>query len=289
MAKWFTANFLGIENKHRLTGKAAWFLKHLSDGDLLQIGWCPCATILSSLFHALHKGAIPLPCLLSHIWVTAKNRNTSKGEFKVKNIVKTFDFLKCDIPGYWTGARILEENAPRALLRDIPSWIAWRDRFGVDALGGGWRFDSQQRLTIVDVDGDEQPADVAVGGDDAHMEEAIPDIHPEVAQEAQGMRTYQRRRNREERDADVPGVDPLLPYIYPPFAGPYPNPLELNPLPSAAYFDPGYMRQSGSSPYESRMLEMQSMQLQVLNTYGRHLQSGVIFQEYPFAYPPPPP
>ena len=38
VVKWFTANFLGLENGHRMTGKAAWFLKNLSDGDLLEIG-----------------------------------------------------------------------------------------------------------------------------------------------------------------------------------------------------------------------------------------------------------
>ena len=71
-----------------------------------------------------------------------------------------------------------------------------------------------------------------------HMGESVQDVPNEVAQEAQGMRTYQRRRSREERDADVPGVDPLAPYIYPPFVGIYPNPLELVPLPYAAYFIP---------------------------------------------------
>ena len=121
MVKWFTANFLGIENKHRLTGKAAWFLKHLSDGDLIQLGWCPCATILYSFHHALHKGAVPLPCLMSHIWATMKNIIPSKPEYKCKSPVKTFDFLKCEIPGYWMGAPVMGENAPRALFRDIPA------------------------------------------------------------------------------------------------------------------------------------------------------------------------
>ena len=122
MAKWFTANFLGLENMHRLTGKAAWFLKHLSDGDLLQIGWCPCDAILSSLHHVSHKGTIPLPCLLSQIWAVAKNKNLAGAEYKSKTPTKKFDFMKCDIPGYWMGVQIMGENAPRALMRDIPAW-----------------------------------------------------------------------------------------------------------------------------------------------------------------------
>ena len=81
IAKWFTTNFLGLENRHNLSGKAAWFLKHLSDGDLLRVGWCPCAAIVSSLHHARHKGGVPLSCLLTFIWARVRRLDLNNPDF----------------------------------------------------------------------------------------------------------------------------------------------------------------------------------------------------------------
>ena len=62
--------------------------------------------------------------------------------------------------------------------------------------------------------------------------------------------------------------------------------MEQAPLPAAAYFDPAFIGQRGSNIFEETVLQMNAMQLQAMNTFGRQLQSGVIFQEYPFAPPP---
>lgn len=67
VVKWCTRIFLGTELMHLVNGRVAWFLAHLMDGNLLELGWCSIEALMESLRHVTNTGGFPLPILMSQI------------------------------------------------------------------------------------------------------------------------------------------------------------------------------------------------------------------------------
>lgn len=281
VAKWYTANFLGLESRHLVNGRCAWFLKHLSDGDLLSSGWCPCQAICMALQHMEMRktDGWNLPCLCSAIYNDVTGTTTSVSDDPVCGPQRAFIFFRSDIPGYWTGARVVGEHAPRYFGKDLELWRQWHSQHGLENLGGGFRYDLP-KLEL----SDDAPAEVEMmepGGDDG------------VNTQPRGRRRTAagHRRTRVDRDAHatVPpphaeGSQPFTPYVFtPPPGGPasLPDISSVARIPTAGYFYPEYIENVSSDPGIRALLHMNSMQLRLANNSHRLRQTGFRFTPSP--------
>lgn len=300
VAKWFTANFLGLENRHMVTGRAAWFLHELDNGTLLSRGWCPCLAIKQALRHlASRTDGYNLPMLCCKMWASLKGLRNHQSEYPFKGPTRKFDFFKTDIPGFWFGQRITGENAPKSLGQNYDLWRAWKVAHGEENVGGGFAYDSTGKLSIPNENEAEEEGANLHAGQTTHMdvefaqEDTHRQGHESTHEEAQrggqtaGFSSYSRgtwhRRTREQPDGSVP----FIPYVFIPYPGaPDSLPFPVDPIPTSGYFYPEYISQYAQDPAMSIMLRMQSMQLQMSNNICRHLQTGFRFPDD--TSPPPP-
>lgn len=238
--KWFTRNFLGTELIHLVNGKAAWFLSHLMDGDLLQIRWCPIHALLESLRLATTTGGFPLPVLMCQIVGMFKKLDTIPEPHEHIYPPKgMFYFFQCDIPGFWTGP---EPPIPRRIyLEDTQAWKVWRFQFGSVNLGGGWSYHTKGGLDEghafisgegadtgpYDSEDDDMETDTNIG---AGVEETR-------ATKAEQARTVRRRRHRQTTKRDT--SDLTLPYTYSLPAAPFTPSDPTVAWHTAAYLEPG--------------------------------------------------
>lgn len=310
VAKWFTLNFLGLEGRHIVVGRTAYFLKHLSDGDLISRGWCPCRAILAQFRHlAEKKDGMNLPCLGSKIWAQLKKLKNRRSDFPVREPPKPFIFVNSHITGYWFGERLEGENAPMCLKDDLRAWSDLKERVGLDHLGGGY-IHAPRKLNNVRVEPvveEEHPHVECAAGLNMDIDQATeqepPQIPQEVTREARTQQVYHRRRKRtqEEHAADAPphydAPASFTPYVIPnipnaPYCFP---PLPGAQAPTAGYFYPDYVQNLAADPYSAGVasLRMHSMQLQMLNNLHLHFQTGFRFPPDEAgssgSAPPPPP
>lgn len=248
VAKWFTTNFLGIQTRHLVDSRTAWFLRQLSEDTLLVKGWCPCVAILHSLHSAVKTGAYPLPFLMTKIWAHENGiRKENVAAVDLSPPERLSEFMKVDIPGFWTGKPITDEaTRPRALMT-FDAWVEWKSVHGPANIGGGWMYDNRNRLLGPSTSdrsrpssGTSPPVPMDIPIDAGQSSRAAGDVEgTTAAHEAEGSRAVSRRRGREEPISFGDAHAPTLPYTYRPVDGPHTYYDPSVQWPVASYMDPG--------------------------------------------------
>lgn len=261
--------------------RCAWFLKHLNDNELVDIGWCPCEALIISLRQLCSKNISGwgLSCLVSLMYNAVRGVNTVESDHPLQKPIQKFKILRGDIHGFWMGHKVVRGMAPVSLGKNMLAWRHWRDLYGNDNVGGGYHWHRRgvlleecRQVVDIDMEDTEQTFRVAAGSARNHGHRTSDNVdtaagHPPPR--AEGSVHFEQCVFQ----AYLGGIA----YFPPPGVG---------RIPTATLFYPEYVSKIPDEYAPQNIMRQLAIQLHLSNNWHRHNQTGF---RLPLTPPPTPP